>query len=348
MAGLSQAGAAPRGVAPAARAGWLRGGGIQGTLLRRLLAGLLTLLVTTVLIFAAINILPGDVAMVVLGPDGTPETLAALRSELGLDQPLLPRYLHSLGQMLRGEFGLSSAFLARGQQVPVWSLIQGPLLNSACLVALTILVFVPLALLVGSVSALHAGRPADHAISLTTLSISALPDFLTGTLLVLVFFSWLDILPPTVNVAPGQSPLAEPLALILPIATLAATCLAFASRLVRASVLEVLERPYVAWARIHGLSGWRILSAYVLRNALAPAIQGLALVIRSLVGGLIIAESLFNFPGIGSQLAAAVMERDVQTVSVITTLLAATYIAVNLLADMAVILLNPKLRGGQP
>lgn len=329
--------------------GWLRytgGAGLAGTIARRIAAGLLALLATTLLVFLAINVLPGDVAMVVLGPDSTPATLAALRTELGLDAPLLQRYVSHLGAMASGDFGLSSVWLARGQHMPVWTLIQTPLANSAWLVLLTIVVFVPLSVAAGTYTALHAGRAPDHVISFSALTISALPDFLTGTLLVLVFFAWLDLLPPTVSIGPGESPLDHPLALILPIATLSAGCLAFASRLIRASVLEVLDRPYVAWARIYEVRPWRFVTRYILRNALAPGIQGLALVIRSLVGGLIIAESLFNYPGIGSQLAAAVMERDVQMVSVITTLLAAVYIAVNLLADVAVIALNPRVRGG--
>jgi peptide/nickel transport system permease protein len=171
-----------------------------------------------------------------------------------------------------------------------------------------------------------------------------MPEVLIGTLVIVVFFSRLNLLPAVSSVGPGESPLSHPDALVLPVLTLLAVGTSFGIRLLRASIVEVLRDDYVTMARLNGVRERRVVSRYVLRNAMAPSVQVLAQTVMYLVGGIIIVESLFNYPGIGNTLVQSVLVRDPQMVSVIATLLAAIYIAVNILADLAVVFLVPRLR----
>jgi len=308
---------------------------------RRLAAGLLTLFVASMLIYGALLVIPGDVAQIVLGRNATPERLAEVRSQLNLDDSIVSRYLDWLGGMVTGDLGNSMASLAQGQVVPVSDTIGTPLLNSLLLAALTILVFIPICLVLAIIASLRAGRKADQVISASTLAVASLPEFLTGTLLIVVFFSTFDLLP---AVSTGERPLENPKDLVLPIITLLAVCTAFGTRLLRASMVEVLREDYVSMARLNGIRERRVVSRYVLRNSLAPAVQALAQVSQYLIGGIIIVESLFNYPGIGKTLVQAVLVRDPQMVSVVAVLLAGIYIIINIAADLVVTFLVPRLR----
>jgi peptide/nickel transport system permease protein len=322
----------------------LRSHPVLAFLLRRIGTGLLSLLIASVLVFGAVQILPGDVAQVVLGRTATPQRLAMVRADLHLNQPLPVRYLRWLGGMATGHFGNSSAALAQGEVLPVWQAIRTPLRNSLILAALTIVIFIPLCLVLGTLAALRAGRKTDHAISLGALSLSSLPEFLVATLLIVIFFSQLNLFPPVSTLAPGQTPFSNPKGLVLPVLSLLAVSTAFGTRLLRASVVEVLREDYVAMARLNGFRERLVIWRYALRNALAPSVQVLAQMIQYLIGGIIIIESVFNYPGIGSALVQAVLVRDPQVVSVVAMLLATIYISVNILADLAVVLLVPRLR----
>jgi peptide/nickel transport system permease protein len=302
------------------------------------------LLLASILVFGAVQVLPGDVAQVVLGRTATPDRLAAVRADLNLNDPVPVRYVHWLGGVATGDLGNSSAALAQGQTLPVWDAIRTPLRNSLVLAVLTLLIFVPLCILLGTVAALRAGKRSDHAISITSLALSSLPEFLVGTLLIVVFFTQLDLLPPVSTIGPGQTPFSNPKELVLPVLTLLAVSVAFGTRLLRASIIDVLREDYVAMARLNGLRERRVIWRYALRNALAPSVQILAQMIQYLIGGIIITESVFNYPGIGSALVQAVLVRDPQVVSVVAMILAAIYIVVNVLADLAVVLLVPRLR----
>jgi len=302
------------------------------------------LLLASILVFGAVQVLPGDVAQVVLGRTATPDRLAAVRADLHLNDPVPVRYVHWLEGVATGDLGNSSAALAQGQTVPVWDAIRTPLRNSLVLAVLTLLIFVPLCIVLGTVAALRAGRRSDHAISITSLALSSLPEFLIGTLLIVVFFTQLDLLPPVSTIGPGQTPFSNPKELVLPVLTLLAVSVAFGTRLLRASIVDVLREDYVAMARLNGLRERRVIWRYALRNALAPSVQILAQMIQYLIGGIIITESVFNYPGIGSALVQAVLVRDPQVVSVVAMILAAIYIVVNVLADLAVVLLVPRLR----
>jgi peptide/nickel transport system permease protein len=335
---LSVAGAAPprRGRHP-----------VVGFLARRVAAGVGTLVLASALIFVATNALPGDVAQIVLGKYATPARVTALRHELNLDHPLVVRYADWLGGAVHGDLGQSAVELANGApSAPVAHIIKTPLRNSAILALCATVLLIPLSLLVGTAAAVRAGRASDYAVSYTALVIGSLPEFVVGTFLIAVFFSTLDLLPPVALVPPGASPLDNTEALVLPVLTLLFVSLAFSARQVRSGVIEVLRQDFVTMARLSGLAERRVLLRYVLRNALAPSVQIFAQSLQYLFGGIIIVEAVFTYPGIGQLLVESVSERDVTLVQGITLVLAAAYIAINIVADLIVVFLVPKLRTG--
>jgi peptide/nickel transport system permease protein len=337
--------AVPTGPATAPASSWLSRHPLVRFLALRLVGAAATLFVVSFLIFLALQIIPGDVARMILGRSATPEAIAELRAQLGLDQPLLNQYLDWIGGVLRGDLGDSATGLAHGSQDPsVWSAISTPLRNSVHLAGVTIVLLIPSGMVLGAWAAVRARRAADHVISVSALTFGAMPEFLVATILVVVFFSWLDVLPPIAPIAPGETPFSHPDALILPVATLLAVCLSFTVRMVRAGTIEALKQDYVAMARLNGVPERRVIWRHALRNALAPSVQAIALTVTYLAGGIIITESVFNYPGIGRSLVQAVSARDVTTVADITLILAAFYVVINLVADFIVVLLVPKLR----
>lgn len=311
---------------------------------RRIASGLVTLLLVSLVIFVSLQVLPGDTAQIVQGLDADEASLDALRDNLDLDEPLPQRYVTFLTGVLRGDFGVSYAAQAQGTTLRVWDLIREPLINSLVLAGLAFVFFIPLSLALGVFAALRAGRPSDHIVTSAMLVLSAIPEFLIGTFLIVIFFARLGWLPPVTRIAPGESPFTDPAALILPGATLVLHSVAYAGRLIRASTLDVLGEDYVAMANLNGFRAWVIVWRYAVRNSLAPNIQVLATTLRFLLGGVIVVEAVFAYPGLGTELLRAVELRDVQVVGVITFLLAAVYILVNILADLAVVLLVPRLR----
>jgi peptide/nickel transport system permease protein len=313
--------------------------------LRRLGAAVLVLVAASLLIFATLQVLPGDVAEVVLGRNATPEAIAAIRQDLNLDQPFLARWWTWFSGILHGDFGNSTTAIAQGQSsAPVWEAIRTPLMNSMVLAIITLTILVPLALLMGRAAARRAGKPTDHAISTSSLVLAALPEFLVGTVLIYIFFTRLHLFPPISQIPEGKSPLAYPNRLVLPVLTLLAVSLAAGTRMVRAGIIDVLGQDYIAMARLNGIPEKRVLHRYAHRNALAPSIQVLAQTVQFLIGGIIVTEAVFAYPGIGSSLVSAVSTRDIQTVMDISIILAAVYVLVNIAADVAVTLLIPKLR----
>lgn len=311
----------------------------------RVVAGVATLFVVSVLIFAATNVLPGNVAEAVLGRNATPALIHQLDARLNLDRPLVSRYVLWLGGMLRGDFGQSGVAIAENNpNSSIASSIGSPLRNSLILAVITAVLLVPLTLLFGALAGIRAGRKLDHAISTPALVAAGLPEFVTATLLIVIFFTELHLLPPVSTLNPGQSPLSRPSLLVLPVLTLLAVALGAGIRQVRAGMIEVLEQDYFRVAELNGLRGKRLLYAYALRNAVAPAVQSIAQNIQYLVGGIIIVESVFSYPGIGTYLVFAVNARDVTQVQAAAMILATLYIAINIVADLIVVLLVPKLR----
>lgn len=316
-------------------------------LLRRIAAGVVTLLVASILIFLATNALPGDVAEITLGKFATPKRVNELRDQLNLNRPLVVRYGSWIGNAVRGDLGQSTVQAAnQANASPVWQLIRTPLRNSLILAAITVALLIPLALVAGTAAGVRAGSATDYSVSYATLVIGSLPEFVVGTFLITILFSQLDLLPPVALVPPGASPFDHIDSLVMPVLTLLAVSLAFSARQVRAGVAEVMRQEYIPMARLSGIPERRVLWRYALRNALAPSVQTFAQSIQYLFGGIIVVESLFSYPGIGQLLVEAVSERDVTLVQGITLVLAAAYIAVNILADLIVVFLVPKLRTG--
>lgn len=318
---------------------------LLGIVGRRILGAIVALLIASILIFIGVAILPGDAASVVLGRNASASAIARLNHSMHLDQPVYVQYWDWLRGFVHGNLGDSAVGLAQGQaHAPIGALIAGPLKNSAILAAITALLMVPLSLGLGVVSAVYAGRPVDRAISIISLAAIALPEFVIGALLVALFFVTFNLLPPVALVAPGASPLSSPTKLILPVLTLLFASLAAGIRMVRAGMVEVLGTDYVQAARLNGITERRVLWRYGLRNGLAPSIQVLAQNLQYLVGGIIITENVFAYPGLGTQLVNAVQNRDITMVLSVAMLIAVVYVVLNLVADLMVILLVPKLR----
>lgn len=318
---------------------------VIGFLARRLVAGAVTVLVASMLIFASVDVLPGDIASNVLGKQATPARVASLRSELGLDRPLPQRYASWFTGFARGDLGDSLVRVAQHDQTPsIGEEIAEPIVNSVVLAGVTIVILVPLSVFLGVLAAINEGRWVDHIISGTTLALVALPEFVFGALLISLFFVQLGVLTPVSLLPPGTTALGRPSVLILPVLTLLGISAASTARMVRAGMVEVLTQDYVATARLNGIAERRVLWRYALRNAVAPSVQIVAQNIQYLLGGLIVVESMFSYSGLGRELVLAISSRDATAVEAIAMLLAVTYVAINILADLVVLLLIPQLR----
>jgi peptide/nickel transport system permease protein len=310
---------------------------------RRLAAGVVLLFVVSILVFAATTVLPGDAATAILGRTATPESTAALREELGLDRSFVEQYTDWIGGILHGDLGTSYA--ARG--VPVWDLISTEIVNTMAVALYTMLLLVPLSLLLGVLAGVRAGRATDQVVSGVTLGIIAIPEFVIGSVLVLLFAVTWQVLPAVSIIPPGTSAFTELELIALPVITLLLAGLAYMTRILRAGVIDVMDSDYVQMARLNGASEPRILRKHVVRNALAPSVQAFALTLQWLVGGVLIVETLFSYPGLGKALVDAIFQRDLPTIQAVGLLIAAVYIAVNILADLIVVLLVPRLRTAQ-
>ena len=314
--------------------------GIGGFIARRVLFGVVTLFVASVIIFAATQALPGDAARSILGRNATPESLAALRQQLGLDKPVVQQYTDWIGGVLRGDLGTSL-----DASRPVVSVIGEPVGYSAFLMLLAAVISIPLAILVGAASARRRDGPFDHAVSIVTLALAALPEFVVGIVLVVIFATTVWHLFPAVTIiAPGTPPWSHPKELVLPTITLAIAVTPYIARIMRASMVEILESDYVEMARLKGLSERLVLWRHAVPNGIAPTFQVIAINLAYLAGGIVVVESVFNYPGIGKAFVDAVHGRDMPVVQALSLLIAALYVILNLLADVATILVSPRLR----
>jgi peptide/nickel transport system permease protein len=309
-------------------------------LIRRLLLSLATLWIVSLVIFAATELLPGDVATAILGREATPETLAKLRTELGLDRPALVRYGEWISGVMQGDFGESLA--RRGQSVG--ALISERLRNTLVMSLFAALIGLPLALLLGVISGLTRDRWPDLLISTVSLVGMSLPEFVIGALLILTFGMLWAIFPAITLINP-DAPLRELLPnLVMPVTTLVIVMVAYIQRMVRTSLIDALSSDYVQMATLKGLPRRRVILAHALPNALLPAINATALTVAWLVGGVVVVETVFNYPGVGRLLVAAVGDRDLPLVQALGLMGAALYIAINLIADLLTLWLNPRLR----
>ena len=311
-----------------------------GFILRRLLLGIVVLILVSILVFLATQALPGDPARAILGRSATPASLAALRRQLHLDQPVFTQYWTWITGLLHGNLGRSLA-----AQEPVSTLLAPKLVNSAVLVALAAVLSIPLSIAIGAWAAFRREKAFDQASSNLLLALAALPEFVVALILVVLFATTvLHVLPAVSTVPPGSRPWNDWLALVLPTLTLVIAVAPYVARIMRASMIEVLESDYVEMARLKGLPERTVLIRHALPNALGPVFQVIALNLAYLAGGIILVEVVFNYTGIGSGIAEAVVNHDLPVIQALAILLAAVYVVLNLLADLATILVTPKLR----
>ncbi|MDF0732185.1 ABC transporter permease [Pseudomonas entomophila] len=307
-------------------------------LAQRLALGLLSLLAVSVIIFLAVGMLPGDVAQAMLGQAATPETVAALRTQLGLDQPALARFFHWAWQLLHGDLGVSLA-----NQRPIAELIGARLGNTFSLAVLAALISVPLALLLGMLAALYRNSGFDRLLNTSALSAVSFPEFFVAYLLILVFAVKLAWLPSLSNLAPDAT-LGEVLERsLLPVLTLSLVVVAQMMRMTRASLINLLASPYIEMARLKGIGQARIIFRHALPNALAPIVNVVALNLAYLVVGVVVVEVVFVYPGLGQLLVDSVAKRDIPVVQACSLIFAATYILLNTSADVLSIASNPRL-----
>jgi len=308
-------------------------------LLRRLLTVLYTLLVVSIVVFGLTQLLPADAAVTLLGENATPEALAAVRLRLGLNDPAWLQYWHWLSGLLRGDFGTSM----RTDQ-PVGPTMFIALSRSLLLGGLSIMVMLVIAIPLGMLAALRRGKAADVVSGLVSYLGVSLPEFVTATLLLMLFADRLQWLPAT-----GYVPLTENLGdglvhLLLPVLTVSAILIAHVSRMVRSETIDVLHSDYITAARLKGLSPAAILFRHALRNALLPVVTVVALDVGYLLGGIIVVEEIFALPGIGRQLIVAITARDLPAIQAGTLIMAATYAITNFLTDIAYALLDRRIR----
>ncbi len=319
----------------------LRLRGVRGFVVRRLLLGVLTLFLVSIVVFAATQVLPGDTARAILGRTATPDSLAALRKQLNLGEPVVKQYTDWLSGFARGDLGHSRV----GTNPPVTQVIGKRLENSAVLVLLAALISTPLSIALGAVAARRRDRPFDHAASVVMLALAAVPEFAVGIVLVVLFGTTVFTLLPAVSLIPPEdSPWQHVNGLVLPTLTLIVAVAPYTGRIMRASMVDVLESDYVEMARLKGLKEQRVVWRHAVPNAIAPTIQATALNLAYLAGGIVAVEYVFGYPGIGSALVDAVHNRDVPVVQALAMLIAAVYIVLNVLADVAAILVSPRLR----
>jgi peptide/nickel transport system permease protein len=307
---------------------------------RRLALGVLTLFLISLVVFAAVLALPGDAATAILGREATPERVAALRDQLNLNDSVVTQYLDWIGGVLTGSFGESAA-----TQQPVSELLSDRVANTGFLVFVAAVIAVPLSIGIGVWTAMRRDRSVDHVVSTSTLVLAALPEFVIGIGLILLFatsvFTWF---PAVSLLAPDQRAWTEPSVVVLPAATLVLAVTPYISRIMRGSMIEVLESEYVTMARLKGLSERTVIWRHAVPNAIVPAIQVTALQLAWMAGGVVVVEFVFSYPGIGALFIDAVDNRDMPVVQTITMLAAAIYVVLNLLADLATIAVTPRLR----
>jgi len=310
-------------------------------LIGRILLSLLTLFIVSAIIFAIIEVLPGDVASRILGRDATPESLALLREKLHLNDPAIMRYVRWLGGILQGDFG-NALTSAR----PITDILAPRIVNTGLLSLYAFVIYIPLALIPALIQAVRRDRPVDHVLSIITLVLLSIPDFLLGTLLIIAFVVAIPLLPAISLVDESSTVIQYLRAMTLPAVTLAIVMAIAAVRMLRDNLIEVLDSDYVRMAELKGLPPRAVLLRHALPNALVPTLNVTAINLGYLIGGVVIVEKVFSFPGFGRLLVDSLQLRDVPVVEATVLIAAVVYVVANLLADLGAILLNPRLRGG--
>lgn len=333
-------------------------------LARRLGNLLLTLVAASILLFAVTEFSPGNVAHKILGPYAVRAQVDLLYDKLGLGDPLPVRYARWLGTLLglvdnpladpsiglgladpRGDRYFGNLGISLMAKEPVIDVIAKRIGYTVLLAVTAIALIVPLALVVGVVSGVNAGRPLDRALSGATVVLTSLPEFVTAVVLLVVFSAWLGIVPGTSTMTPGDrwSPASQ---LALPVAVLVIASASYVARIVRASVADTVRKPFVRTARLKGLAPGRVVLGHVLRNALIPPVTVILLQVNWLLGGVVVVEAIFAYPGIGSLLLQAALFGDLYTVQALALLALVVAVGTQVAGDLCYMALDPKIRIG--
>lgn len=307
---------------------------------RRIGSGILTLLIVSALVFFITSMLPGDAAQMILGQSATPETVAALRQQLGLDQPLVMRYFSWLAGMFQGDFGTSFA-----SNLPVTQLVAQRIPATFQLAVTTTLVSVPLALFIGITAAMKRGSLLDRALVVSTMAVVAVPEFLVATVAVIIFAVKLQWVPAMSLGSTHQDFLGYLRTFALPVMTLCCVVVAQMARMTRAAIVNQMDSPYLEMTLLKGVSPLRAMLRHALPNAVGPIANAISLSLSYLFGGVIIIESIFSYPGLASQMVDAVSNRDLPVVQLCVMFFAVCYLVLLLAADILTIAFNPKWRG---
>ena len=304
---------------------------------KRLAAGLLTLFVISLIIFGGIELLPGDLAQEILGQSATPETVAAFRKELGLDQPAYTRYFSWLGGVVTGDFGVSLA-----NQRPIAELIASRLGNTLFLALYAAAIAVPLSLVLGILAALYRESLYDRFVNVFTLSSISFPEFFVAYILIF-WMAQSGWFPSISNISPGMDFSEKVYRTFLPALTLTLVVTAHMMRMTRASIINLLASPYIEMARLKGVPPRTIIVRHALPNALAPIINVIALNLAYLITGVVVVEVVFVYPGLGQLMVDSVSKRDVTVVQASALIFATAFVLLNLTADVLSTLSNPRL-----
>ena len=308
---------------------------------RRLGLALLTLTLLSIVVFAGAQLLPGDVGRAILGPLADPEAVAAINHEVGADRPAVETYLAWIGHFLTGDMGRSYTFRS-----PVAPFVGNALLNSVKLAAVAFVIVVPLSIAAGVYAAMRAGRWQDRAISVVSLSLTVVPEFVSAIALILVLGIWLRWLPISATTRPGTAPLEQLRHLILPALPLVIVLFGYIARMARAGTLEALDSDYARTAVLKGLPARTVILRHVLGNALLPTVTVIASQVGYMIGGLVVVESLFRYQGIGSLILNAARGKDFPMLEAGILTVGAIFVATTLFADTLYTVLNPRLREG--
>jgi peptide/nickel transport system permease protein len=313
---------------------------IRSLLVQRLLTGVVSVVVISIVVYAATLVLPGDAATAILGQQATPQRLVELRHQLHLDQSPIGGYLSWAKAALHGDFGTSLT-----QGAPVWDLMAPRLANSIVLIVATAIISTILGVLLGMWAAARRDSWVDHSLSVTALVASSLPEFVVAVFVVMIFavtvFAWF----PAVSILPeGEQIWDEPNKLVLPVVALVIVVTPYVFRMFRASLIEAMSSDYVEVATLKGASTSRLLFGHALPNSLAATIQVVGLNLLYLAGGIALVETVFQYPGIGLSLVASITDRDVPVIQFLVVLLAIAYVFLNVATDVAVLLVTPRRR----
>ena len=310
-------------------------------LARRLGLMILTLWIISLIVFFAGQILPGDPGRAILGPLASKQSVQVLDTQLGVNRPLLTRYVSWIGGLLHGNFGISYSY-----RTAVEPFIRAAMINSVKLALLAFVIVVPLGIIGGVIAALNAGRAVDRIISVTGLSLATVPEFVSGIVLIVVFGVTLKVLPVTASAGQGAGDLTQFRHLILPAIPLVFVLFGYIARMARAGTIEALNSDYARTAVLKGLPRATMIRRHILRNSLLPTITVIATQTGYLIGGLVVVETLFNYQGIGNLIYKAAQAKDFPMLEAGVLTIGVVYVLATLTADLLLVALNPRLRAG--